>query len=116
MNNIDRDELRKYVVKRGTIEECKEVIRLLKDLGERVYPNVSWRHSYPRNFLYYDGKVWIGSGYATGEGHKIDTHTFIELLKGNQTSSETTNLKQGKTTAELVLTYFKQKQKTKDMQ
>lgn len=41
MCNIDINELRGYKVKHGTIEECNEVVRLLEELGERVYADAS---------------------------------------------------------------------------
>lgn len=116
--SINRDKLRKYAVERGTPEECNEVVRLLEELGERVFINTSWKGLNPYQYLYHGDSIWYAPDMNKLPRHciEISITEFLAILKGNQTSSETTNLKQGKTTAELVLTYFKQKQKTKDMQ
>lgn len=103
MSNIDRDELRTYKVKRGTIEECHEVVRLLEELDEDIYVDTSWkRGSTPSPCLYYSpiNKYWVGVTVA----ESIEASEFIDLLKQGSTTPR-------QTTVELISEYFKTRNK-----
>lgn len=105
MNNIDRDELRKYVVERAAMEKCREVVRILEDLGEPVYHRTSWKTGEPWAYLYYNGYEWTGTEAVPLAISTIDINYFLELLKNSDLPVVET---QGKTAAEVMLEYFKQ--------
>lgn len=109
MCNIDINELRGYKVKHGTIEECNEVVRLLEELGERVYEDASWKPGTVDRILslgfYYSiaGRCWVGTSVTSEYGY-IEASDFINLLK---TSSSTPK----QTTLEAISEYFKTRSK-----